>query len=340
MAEREFDTAAEQMAAELRSEAELLRKNVPEAFRVSDRSALNDTFLPVANADAFDEEISAVHREEAEFIRRTFEQQRAGASNTGARELGSVADQHGQTTERDGEKRERERLHRLMRLLDTLRDINDQIAANNQALEAIERIRELRAQGKFDPQKDEHRRLLDTAGISVSEYERDGETALDRRQRELNDENRRLQERRRDTTDELRTDHGLTEEQIEEKMRANFTAAFDQRDIQIQNNAGGIEITDTSVTEYIDQRRMGASSTEHELEQFVVAFARAQRIEDGVQRLAAEKVLVDSLSEDAQLLALGDDTVKHVFDDGYFDALEALEGQSAQFTPTKGGPSI
>jgi hypothetical protein len=348
MAEGEPNKAEEQMAKALRADAELLRKNVPEIFRASADAELSNAFLPAANADSFSEDISEVHDRAADFERKTFFQQQAErahdemgiASKTGAMTLGSIGVDRGEKSTSDKRRKEEARLNRLLTLLDDLRGIDQQIAENNEALDAISHIRELRARGEFDPENEEHRRLLDTAGISVGEYERDGETALDRRERELNEQNERLEQQRLATREALQTEHGLADREIDEKLDANFAIRTDQRDIQDEHGVHGITIDDRRVTEHIGNERTAFSNTEDEVAQFVREFANAQRAEDDAERLALEKVLVEGLSEDAQLLALRDDTVAHVFEDGYFDALEAPEEQVARVAPTSNGPSV
>src|SRR5690606_1914153 len=63
-------------------------------------------------------------------------------------------------------------------------------------------------------------------------------------------------------------------------------------------------------------------STEEEVEAFMQDFARIQNIEREAERLAAERALVESLSDEAEMIVSWEESTEHLFEDGYFDSLE------------------
>lgn len=298
-------------------------------------------------ADESHDDVSEVHDRAQRLYSSNFWRQQSemeqdelgNASKTGAMTLGPLAVRNQENAGSQKKKREQaNRLNQLMVLLDDLNRIDNQIAANNEELEALGRYRELIEDGELDADNDEHRLLARRLGRDIEDDLEDPDTAVDdirQRERELNEENDRLQEQREQTTQELKTDHGLTDQEIEQKMASNYGSTFQQLDIQEQDGDDGIDISDSDVVDTLDDRT-SQMSIENEVEAFSFSFASLQSIEDDGERLAAEKALVDGLSEEAQRYALQDDTVSHIFEDSYFDALENGDSPTVASSDARG----
>lgn len=166
--------------------------------------------------------------------------------------------------------------------------------------------------------------------------------------------------RDRDTYRDQLDEYKVRESELRQRIDAGDPAAAKEldelaeevnaviaKDIAAREAIENVETSLTSEERHSLEETTSVSSAnrlnkEEEVENFMREFAKSKSINDPVERLQREKQLVDGLSRRvARDLSFEEDTEK-LFEDGYFDALEANAGTTLAQAPgaTPGTPSV
>ena len=329
-----------------------------------------ETVQPVLAPDVPDADetegdpVKAVHEREKEQIQRDLDIVRKDNTdgnddktlNTG-RQNPVVSGGSENPNARRNRKKQRDEVSRQLLLLQQQLDplyadiakIDAKLADNNEALDTINDIRALEASGEFDPENNpEHAAMLEKAGITLEDYKRDAQAALDERTRQLNEDNRRLQQDRQDRVEKIREIEKTSDpDDVEAYYETNQHLASNILDRAenraIQGNNDGIE--DTSDLEQFKERVVDKfasfDSTEDEVAAFMQDFARTKQIDDPMERLAREKELVDGLSDEAAEIVSFEEETEKLFEPDYFKPLETQSPtETGQAPPPDANPSL
>ena len=284
----------------------------------------NDATRPGFSPEAAEAAMRRLRDSEQIQEQQAFQRQVSGAA-ADAGEIASAAGAARRITE-EADRAEKERKERTDRET-LLAMLDDQIAQIDFQLDVGSSFAEDLANG-IAPDLDEDGRIADEDREAfIRAYEtRTGETVdrtdIEELRSAVDAQNAYLRQTR-ETAANLRTEldrsnpraAAIEEGAILEQQVSAFIS-------QHQAQSGGLA-EDVSELSHVQE----FETLEAEIEHFMQEYARSQAINDDGARLLAEQELVSSLSEEAaDFISMGEDT-EHLFEEGYFTALEVEEFQ-------------
>ena len=197
-------------------ELEVLKKQIPSRFD----PANNPKDLRGDFKTSHDEAVNAVHVADKTLqttlhqlgVKELADGDVDSSLSSGYRVSGShMAGGSHRVSAEDKKRKDAEKLKRFLmlqaqldRLYQDLEAIDKQIDQNTKALEAIDEIYELTANGDFDPERNpQHMKMLEQAGITLEEYKENAQKVLADRVDELNAENDRLTKERQERVEQI-----------------------------------------------------------------------------------------------------------------------------------------
>ncbi|MBL27110.1 MAG: hypothetical protein CMM50_06110 [Rhodospirillaceae bacterium] len=253
------------------------------------------------------------------------------------------------TSEKEKRKKARREMDRLFWLQQQMAQLDFQIAENEgeiarlkSEVSGIEHLEEQLEAGTLDPNDPSTQAKLERLGIDPEKFLAADEemrrkmlnqAKADREGRigELERENERLRDRREELAaekEELRHETSLSaDEKITNEAEIEIEA--------IERVHEQLRIQDTGQTDDLEleresQTKDSVMTEEAQIEHFMREFARAQKLEDPMERLAREKELVEDLSDSARetIEWTADEQTARVFQKDYFGPLKESDASS------------
>lgn len=132
--------------------------------------------------------------------------------------------------------------HQIAYLDEQIAQIDARIEEIEESLSAVDQVETLYKSGQLDPDNASHAALLKKAGISRAEIESNGQSAIDRKRTELNDEKDELRQRR-DTLQEKREELADEYDRLKEKSN-KLDADYIVLQTAMADNARAIQSTE------------------------------------------------------------------------------------------------
>lgn len=249
------------------------------------------------------------------------------ALSTGTRQVKDIIEE---------QKRKTQQAYRDILFLNRMLEmIEAQIAAHKEEMsklvleiQILNKLEGLVRSGKYDATNEEHREMMERVNLNPDKDEdtilqgiNDGRGTRTDRHKELERKIDELKEEREKILDTLELEAGQRSEivqEYEEKVGEGISANKAMRSILEDKSS------EKNQAESDKGLEKGVS-----VKLFELLLKEQQEIEDPIKRLASEKTIFDELSKnpDAHQQMKESDEWKHLFEEGYFDALENPEPQ-------------